>query len=63
MPVDPEADVAQHLGTKPIAQTDIFKPDHAVPPKQQGDNTTPAYEGRYGFQFVNGWGPNVAAKR
>ena len=30
MPVDPEIEVAQHLGAKPIAQADILEPDHAV---------------------------------
>ena len=30
MAVDAEGQVAQNLGAEPIAQADIFEPDHAV---------------------------------
>jgi hypothetical protein len=36
MPVDPEIEVAKHLGAEPIAQADIFEPDHAVLRKPPG---------------------------
>jgi hypothetical protein len=36
MPVNPEVEVAEHLGTEAIAQADIFEPDHAVLRKPPG---------------------------
>ncbi len=54
---DLEIEVAQNLRAKPVAQTNIFEPDH-IQLRSMGSKslkkTVNCLCGRYGFRFVNG---------